>query len=364
MNPHTTYQGPLILAIHPRNSFTNIGVYRSQKLIFLKKVLHSSADRQDFKKYSDQTSYRSSLVLKELVENDIPIDQIKIIISRGGLVKPVKAGVYEVNKEMISDLESGVSGVDIVNIGGLIAHSLLDHLKEAKAYVADPVVVDEFIDFARVSGHPEFTRRSVFHALEQKSVARKYAKTVLKKYEDLNLIVAQLGNGITIGAHQKGRVIDANQGLDGDGPFSPSRSGNVPIGDLIKLCFSGKYTKNEVCKMITTDGGLFAYVGSHEGYTVDNMAIEGDKKAIFHLKAMAYQVSKTIGSMFTVLKGDVDAILLTGGLTHSKVFMAELTNNIKAIAPVHTYSSEDDVETLALNGYYLLAGELEPLTYS
>ena len=363
MDIQSTFSGPLILAIHPRIPFTNVGVFRNQQMIFLKKVLHSPSDRKEFKKYTDQTSYRTELIIKELQDNDIPVDQIKVVISRGGLVKPIKAGVYEVNAEMVKDLNRGISGEDIVNLGGLIAHSLLEHIKEGKAYVADPVVVDEFGELARISGHPEFERRSVFHALEQKSVARKYAKTILKKYEELNLIVAQMGNGITVGAHEKGRVIDANQGLDGDGPFSPSRSGNVPMGDLIELCFSGKYTKSEVLKMITTDGGLFAYMGVHEGYAIDEMAREGDEKAIFFLRAMAYQVAKTVGSMYAVLKGDVDAVLLTGGLTHSKIFMEELTSTIKKIAPVHTYSSEDDVETLALNGYYLLSGELETCIY-
>lgn len=363
MDSQNTYAGPLILAIHPRIPFTNIGVFRSQKLIFLKKVIHSSSDLKEFKNYADQTSYRTDLILKELQDNDIPIDLIRVIISRGGLVKPVKAGVYEVNEKMINDLKRGVSGKDVVNMGGLIAKALTGKIQSAKAYVADPVVVDEFEEIARVSGHPNFERRSVFHALEQKAVARKYAKTILKKYEDLNLIVAQLGNGITIGAHCKGKVIDANQGLDGDGPFSPSRSGNVPVGDLVRLCFSGKFTEKEVLKMITTDGGLYAYLGSHEGYIVDNMARGGNEKAIFYLKAMAYQTAKTVGSMYTVLKGDVDAILLTGGLTHSKVFMDELTSAIKTIAPVHTYSSEDDVETLALNGYYILNGEMDPSVY-
>jgi len=358
MDTQNAFQGPLILAIHPRVPFTNVGVFRNQKMIFLKKVLHNSSDLKSFARYIDQIDFRTDLILKELVDNAIPVDQIKVIITRGGLVRPIKAGVYEINSNMVEDLKSGISGEDVVNLGGLIAHRLLDKIPGAKAYVADPVVVDEFIDLARVSGHPEFERRSVFHALEQKSVARKYAKTILKKYEDLNLIVAQLGNGITVGAHNRGRVIDANQGLDGDGPFSPSRSGNVPVGDLIKLCFSGKYTKKDVCRMITTDGGLYAYTGSHEGYTVDNMARNGDEKAVFYLRAMAYQVAKTVGSMYAVLKADVDAILLTGGLTHSKVFMEELMTRIKAIAPVHTYSSEDDVETLALNGYYLLSGEL------
>jgi len=363
MESHTSYSGPLILAINPRIPFTNVGVFRSQKMIFLKKVIHDPSDLENFKRYSEQTSYRTGLILKEIKDNDIPVEQIRIVISRGGLAKPLKAGVFEVNQAMEDDLRNALSGEDVVNLGGLIAKELTKQLKSAKAYVADPVVVDEFSELARVSGHPLFERRSVFHALEQKSVARKYAKTVMKKYDELNLIVAQMGNGITVGAHHKGKVIDANQGLDGDGPFSPSRSGNVPVGDLINLCFSGKYTKKEVYSMITTNGGLYAYMGSHEGYIVDNMARGGNEKAIFYLKAMAYQVAKTVGSMYAVLKGDVDAILLTGGLTHSKVFMDELTDSIRSIAPVHTYSSEDDVETLALNGYYVLSGEIEPTEY-
>jgi len=172
-----------------------------------------------------------------------------------------------------------------------------------------------------------------------------------------------MGNGVTVGAHQKGKVIDSNQGLDGDGPFSPTRAGNVPMGDLVKLCFSGKYTKKEVCRMLTVDGGLFGYLGTHDGYIVDSMAKNGNEKAEFYLRALAYQTAKTVGSMHTVLKGEVDAILLTGGLTQSKIIMDELLERIKFIAPCHTYSSEDDVETLALNGYYIQNGDLIPLEY-
>jgi butyrate kinase len=271
-------------------------------------------------------------------------------------VRPVHAGIYKVNDLMIKDLRTGYSGEDVVNLGGLIAHEIASKITGATAYVADPVVVDEFEEIARVSGHPEFSRRSVFHALEQKAVARKYAKTVQKKYEDLNLIVAQLGNGITVGAHRLGRVIDANQGLDGDGPFSPSRTGSVPIGDLINLCFSGKYTHDQLYNMVTIDGGLFAYLGVHDGYSADHMAAQGDEKAAFYLRAMAYQVAKTVGAMYAVLAGETDAILLTGGLVNSAVFMEELQARIGKIAPVHTYPNEDDVENLALNGYYILHG--------
>ena len=363
MNTTSSFQVPLILAVHPRIPFTNIGVFRNQQMLFLKKVIHPEEERTDFKKYADETSYRTEKVLTELRENDIPIDDIRVVIGRGGLLRPVKAGVYQVNQQIVEDLTAGVGGEDVVNLGGLLADSLSKKIKGAKAYIADPAVVDEFDDLARVSGHPEFERRSVFHALEQKSVARKFAKTILKKYEELNLIVVQMGNGITVGAHQQGRVIDSNQGVDGDGPLSPTRAGNVPLGDLIRFCFSGKYTKQEVCRMLTIDGGLFSYMGTHEGYIVDNMARNGDERALFYLRAMAYQTAKNVGAMYAVLKGNVDAILLTGGLTQSKFIMDELLARIKSMAPCHTYSSEDDVETLALNGYYILRGDLKPLEY-
>ncbi|MCD6346193.1 MAG: butyrate kinase [Bacteroidales bacterium] len=363
MSTSSNFQTPLILAIHPRIPFTNIGIFRNRQMLFLKKVSHPKEELNTFSHYSDETEYRSSKILEELKDNEIPIEEIRVVIGRGGLIRPVKAGVYEVNDTLVEDLRIGVGGDDIVNLSGLLAHHIAAKISGAKAYVVDPVVVDEFEDIARVSGHPKFERRSVFHALEQKSVARKFAKTMLKKYDEMNLIVAHMGNGITVGAHKKGKVIDANQGLDGDGPFSATRTGNVPMGELIRLCFSGKFSKEEICSMIKTDGGLFAYLGTHDGYIVDGMATKGDEKAIFYLQAMAYQIAKTIGAMYTVLKGDVDAILLTGGLTQSHFIVDELLERIKSMAPVHIYSSEDDVETLALNGHYILQGELQALEY-
>ena len=363
MDHNFSFPGSLILAIHPRVPFTNIGLFRNQQLLFLKKVMHPSEKIGSFDTIMDETNYRAEKIYEELEENDLPVDKIQVIISRGGLTKPVSAGVYIVNKKMVNDLNQGVSGTDVINMGGLLVYELSRKIAGSVPYVADPVVVDEFEEIARISGHPKFQRRSILHALEQKSVARKYSKTVQKKYDELNLIVAQMGNGITVGAHRKGRVIDSNQGLDGDGPFSPSRSGSVPIGDLIHLCFSEQHTEDEIYRMITMDGGLFAYLGTHDGYTADHMARNGDEKAIFFLQAMAYQVAKAVGSMYAVLAGEVDAILLTGGLAHSRIFMDELIMRIKKIAPVHTYPSEDDVETLALNGFFVLQGEITPLEY-
>ncbi len=363
MDRSSSYQVPLILAIHPRMSLTSIGVFRNQQMLFLKKIVHNADDLAKTTHYSEQTECRTKDILSELQDNEIPIQDIKVVIGRGGLVRPVQSGAYLINETVVNDLKTGASGEDVVNLGGLISHHIAKSIPNAQAYIADPAVVDEFSDLARLSGHPKFERRSVFHALEQKSVARKFAKTILKKYTDLNLIVAQMGNGITVGAHEKGRVIDSNQGLDGDGPFSPTRAGNVPMGDLIRLCFSGEYTQEEIYKMITTEGGLFGYLGTPDGYVVDNMARNGDEKAAFMLRAIAYQTAKNIGAMYAVLHGEVDAILLTGGLTQSRFVTEELTKRIKNLAPIHTYSSEDDVETLALNGYFILQGDLEPKKY-
>ena len=363
MDSSTAYAGRLILAIHPRIEFTNIGLFRNQQILFLKKVMHSSEDRKKYRTYAGETDFRVEQVYTELKENHLPVNDISVIISRGGLIRPVQAGIYRVNGRMIEDLRMGFAGEDVVNLGGLMADGLARKLPGASAYVADPVVVDELDDLARVSGHADFQRRSVFHALEQKAVARKYARSIQKKYEDLNLIVAQMGNGITVGAHFRGRVIDANQGLYGDGPFSPTRAGQVPVGDLVKLCFSGKYNEEEILDMLSIKGGLHSFLGVSDGYSAEQMAVSGDEKAVFYLRAMAYQVAKAIGSLYTVLSGQVDAILLTGGMVHSGFFMEELQSRISGIAPVITFAGEDDLEMLALNGTYINNGEIEVKEY-
>ncbi|MFO7617825.1 MAG: butyrate kinase [Bacteroidales bacterium] len=354
---------PMVLALNPRMPFTHIGVFHQRKMVFLTKVTHPADELERFGSYAEQTGYRSERIIQELVKNDIDINHIGLVISRGGLIQPVKPGIYKVNEKMIKDLRDGVSGSDVVNLGGLIAAEIASRIPGAYACVAEPVVVDEYEDFARITGHPELKRRSVFHALEQKTVARKFAQIIQKKYEEMNLLVGHLGNGITVGAHHGGRVIDANQGLDGDGPFSPSRSGSLPSGDLVRLCFSGKYTQEEILEMITIKGGLYAYLGTPDGYAADQKARQGDPQAQFILKAMGYQVAKAIGALATVLHGQVDAILLTGGLTNSRFVMDEIVPRIESIAPVHVFADQDDVETLAVNGYFLLNGELEALDY-
>lgn len=355
--------GNLILVINPRYPFTKIGVYNNKNLVFLKKINHSEADLVRFSKLLDQIEYRKELILKELKENEIDFDKIRMVITRGGLIKPVKSGIYKINDEIKKDLLNSIQGKDVVNLGGLISEGIVCNFPNANAFIADPVVVDEFEDIARITGLPEIKRRSIFHALNQKYVARRYAKSINKEYEDLNLIVAHLGTGITVGAHKKGRVIDSNMGYDGDGPFSPIRAGSLPSGDLIKLCFSGKYSKEELLRKVSTEGGLYAYFGTFSGIDIDQKVKDGDKEAEKIYEAMAYQVSKTIGSMFAVLSGEVDSIIITGPIANSSWFVRKIVERIDKIAPITIYPGSDTIETLAMKGLRVLYGEQDVEKY-
>lgn len=356
-------QKNLILAINPGSTSTKIAVYDSTTEVFLKNIKHSSEEIGHFTKISDQYEFRKDIILKELKEANINVQELKIIVGRGGLVKPIASGVYEVNESMLNDLRVGYSGEHASNLGGIIASDLAKSIAGAKAVIADPVVVDELQDLARVSGHPLFERKSIFHALNQKAIARTFAKEANKKYEDLNLIVVHLGGGISVGAHRKGLVVDVNQALDGEGPFSPERSGTLPVGELAKACFSGKYTYDDVKKMITGKGGYVAYLDSNDAYTIEKRAEAGDEKAIFIQDAMAYQVSKEVGACAAVLKGKVDAILLTGGIAYSKLFTKTIEEYVGFIAPVKVYPGEDEMKALAMNGWLIINGEANVKEY-
>ncbi len=353
-----------VLAINPGSTSTKIAVYQNTTALFLKNIRHSNEGLKKFENIADQYEFRKNLIIDELQKEDIEIESIRAIVGRGGMLKPIESGVYEVNEAMIRDLTVSPVREHASNLGGLIAHDIAKSLPNTKAYIADPVVVDELSPLARVSGHPAFRRKSIFHALNQKAVARSYAKSILKQYEELNLIVVHLGGGITIGAHSKGKVIDVNQGLDGEGPFSPERSGTLPVGDVVSMCFSGNYTKEKVKKMITGEGGLVAYLGTNSAYEVEERIVKGDENARFYFEAMAYQVSKDIGSMCAVLKGQIDAILITGGIAHSKLFVNWIIERVYRIAPVHVYPGEDEMQALAANGIMVLRGEIEPKIYN
>jgi butyrate kinase len=352
-----------ILAVNPGSTSTKIAVYQNTEPVFLKNIKHTPEDLAPFPKITDQFEFRKEIILRQLQEADMQIVDLQAVVGRGGLLKPIPSGIYEVNDAMIADLKSSPFGEHASNLGGLIAHDLVSAMPNARAYIVDPIVVDEFDEIARISGHPLFQRVSIFHALNQKAVAREYAKSTRRKYEDLNLIVVHLGGGITIGAHQKGRVIDVNQGLDGEGPFSPERTGTLPVMDLVRLCFSGKYTQKEVQKMVKGEGGLVAYLGTNNAYDVEKMVDAGNAEAELIYHAMAYQVAKYVGEMYTVLKGEVDAILITGGIAYDKGFVNWIQERVYKLAPIHIYPGEDEMRALAINGLMVVRGELDVKVY-
>lgn len=353
----------LILAINPGSTSTKIAVYNGTTPKFIQTLRHSKEDLEPFAVVTDQFSFRKEIIIDQLQGEDIDLQSIKIIMGRGGLLKPVESGVIEVNQAMLDDLSSCDYGEHASNLGGMIAYDIASTIDGARAFIANPVVVDELDEKARISGHPLLPRRSIFHALNQKAVARQHAKSILRKYEDLNLIVVHLGGGITVGAHKKGRVVDVNQGLDGDGPFSPERSGTLPMGDMVRLCFSGKYSQKEIMKMIKGEGGMVAFLDTNSAQEVSKRAADGDDYAKLIYDAMAYQVAKEVGAMGSVLSHNIDGILITGGIAYDKYFTNQIISYIHRMAPVHIYPGEDEMEALAMNGLRVLRGEVEVKEY-
>lgn len=346
-----------ILAINPGSTSTKIAVYEGTTPLFIQTIRHTTEELEPFDVVTKQFSFRKKIIIEQVENADIDINTLSVIMGRGGLLKPVESGIIAVNEKMRHDLEFCVYGEHASNLGGLIAWDIAQSILNAKAYITNPVVVDELDDLARLSGHPLLPRRSIFHALNQKAVARQHAKSIMRRYEDLNLIVVHLGGGITVGAHKKGRVVDVNQGLDGDGPYSPERTGTLPVGDLVRLCYSGNYTEKQVLKMIKGEGGLVAYLGTNSAYEVEQRAEQGDEYAKYIYDGMAYQVAKEVGSMAAVLHGEIDGILITGGIAHDKYFVNQVISYIHRFAPVHVYPGEDEMKALAINGLRVSSGE-------
>ena len=353
----------LILAINPGSTSTKFSLFEEEKLVFEKTLRHSSEELNKFERITDQFHFRRNLIMVELSERKIDVSRIAAVVGRGGLVKPIESGIYKVNLKMKDDLTAGYSGQHASNLGGLIADDIATSLCCACAYIVDPVVVDELQDVARVSGHPEIERKSIFHALNQKAVARTYASSTGRKYEDLNLIVAHMGGGVSVGAHKNGKVIDVNNALNGDGPFSPERSGGLPAGQLVDLCFSERFSHDELMSMLTGKGGMMAYLGTNSFIEVCKMADEGDQVAILISKAASYQVGKEIGSMAAVLDGKVDAIILTGGMAHQDSYINYIRSMVSFISEVVVYPGEDELKALAFNGLLALDGKIEIKDY-
>ncbi len=348
-----------ILAINPGSTSTKIAVFENTTEMFSKNIKHTVEELAPYKKIIDQYNFRRDVIIRELEAAGIPLSSITVVVGRGGLVKPIPGGVYRVNDALVADLKAERMGEHASNLGALIAREMARAIgQKVEALIVDPVVVDEMEDIARISGMPELPRISIFHALNQKAVARRYAREQRKRYEDLNLIVAHMGGGISVGCHATGRVIDVNNALDGEGPFSPERSGGLPVGQLVKMCFSGKYTIDEIKKKIKGNGGLVAYLGTNDAREVEERVKKGDRQAELIYRAMAYQVSKEIGALATVVSGKVDAIILTGGVAYDKMFVGWIKDRVSFIAPVVVYPGEGEMTALAEGGYYALRGEL------
>lgn len=345
-----------ILVINPASTSTKIGVFDNDILIMEKMISHSGEAIGEFASISDQHLFRKNSILEALDEEGMNVSNLSAVCGRGGLLRPIQGGTYAVSDGMIKDLREGYSGQHASNLGGIIAFEIADALN-IPAFIVDPVVVDELEPIARISGFSSIERKSIFHALNHKAVARRYAHKVGRSYEEMRLIVAHMGRGITVGVHQGGRVIDVNNGLHGDGPFSPERAGTVPAGDLVELCFSGQYSRHEIMKKIMRQGGLFAYLDTNDVVQVEKRILKGDKEAELIYQAMAYQIAREIGSASAVLKGQVDAIILTGGLAYGKSFVESISERVSWIADVEVQPGENELQALAEGAARILNGE-------
>lgn len=350
-----------ILVINPGSTSTKIGVFEDEKMLFDKTLRHPAEEIAKFESIPAQRGWRKELVLEALAENNFDAKELTAVSARGGLVAPLHGGTYATSDKLLADCVKGVQGQHACNLGALIAREIGDELG-IPSFIVDPPAVDELCALARYSGNPVITRRSKFHALNQKAVAKRYAKEQGVPYESLNLIVCHMGGGISVGAHVAGNVIDTENALDGEGPFSPERAGSLPSGDLVDLCFSGKYTEAEIRKMLTGRGGLVAYAGSTDMRDLLKMA-ETDPKIAEVVDAFHYQIGKEIGAMAAAMKGKVDQIILTGGIAYGKETVAALTEMIGWIAPITVYPGEDELLALTQGALRVLNGEEELQVY-
>jgi len=350
-----------LLIINPGSTSTKVAIFENDTPILDKTIRHEISELAKFDKLSDQYDFRKQIIMEQVEASGIKLTELAAVVGRGGLIRPLSGGTYNVNEAMLQDLKNGVQGEHASNLGGLIANEIAKHIGKP-AFIVDPEITDEFMDISRLSGHPWLKRRSIFHALNQKAIARRFSADVKKSYFDMNLVVAHMGGGISVGIHAKGQVLDANNALDGDGPFSPERSGTLPVGDLVDLCFSGKYTHKEVRAAITGNGGMVAYFGTNNMMEIEERS-KTDPEVKLAIDAMIYQISKEIGAVSTAVNGEVDAILLTGGLAHWGYLTDEITKRVKFISKVHVYPGEYELLALALGALRVLRGEEEAKVY-
>lgn len=351
-----------LLVINPGSTSTKVSVFENHKQVIDDTLRHTADELAPYQTVFSQLEYRKQLILDTLEKANYPLDQFDTFVGRGGLVRPLQSGTYEVTESLLADLTEAKYGEHASNLGAILASELAKVVGK-KAYISDPVVVDELDDIARVTGVPGIERKSIFHALNQKATARNYAKEVGKNIEDLNLIVCHMGGGISVGVHRKGQIVDVNNCIDGAGPFSPERAGTVPAGDLARMCFSGEHTLPEIIKMLNGKGGLMAHLGENQAHHIRAKAEAGSAKHGLILDAMAYNIAKEIGSAATVLEGDIDAILLTGGIAYNDYVCERIIKRIKFIAPIKRYPGEDEMGALAGNVLRILNNEEQCKVY-
>ena len=350
------------LIINPGSTSTKIGVFEDETLLFEETLRHTTEEIAQYDTIVDQKDFRKEVILNILKEKNFDMKSLQVIVGRGGMLKPIPGGTYAVTDELRKDLEAGVQGQHASNLGGILAREIGDEIG-VPSYIVDPVVVDELMPIARYSGVPELPRTSVFHALNQKAVAKRYAKETGKPYESLRLIVVHMGGGVSVGAHEYGRIVDVFNALDGDGAFSPERAGAVPTGALVKMCFSGQYTEKEVYSKLVGKGGFNAYLGTNDMREVMKRVHEGDEKAAEMKDAFLLQVAKDMGSMACVLNGKVDQIIVTGGIAYNSEVIEGLKERAGFIAPFTVYPGEDELLALAQGAIRVRTGEEEAMVY-
>lgn len=345
-----------ILCINPGSTSTKVGVFEDSKLVFSNTVRHSKEELDKFAAITDQENMRLELIAEMLKQNNIDINSMDAYVGRGGIIAPLESGVYAVNDKMVDDIFHTKAAKHASCLGGLFARRLGDR-NGKPSYVVDPVVVDERPAIARVSGLPGHDRACVFHALNQKAVAHRYAKESGKPYNQSRIIVAHMGGGITVGAHENGKVVDVNDGFNGEGPFSPERCGGLQMDTIVNMCFSGEYTKADMLAFANKKGGVSAHLNTNDMREVEDRAANGDEKAKLVFEAMAYNIAKEIGAMAAVLSYDVDAVILTGGLAYSKPFTKLISQRVEKIAPIVIYPGEDELQALCDGALRVLKGE-------
>ncbi len=344
------------LAINPGSTSTKLAVFDEETPAFTESLAHDAAEIARCARIADQYEFRRAAVLGALERHQTPVQSLNAVVGRGGLLRPIESGTYVVNARMLDDLRRPGEREHASNLGAILAHEVAT-LAGVPAFIVDPVCVDEFEPLARVAGLPEIERKALSHALNIKAVARRAAQDFGRPYTALNLIMVHLGGGISVCPLRRGRMIDVNQALDGTGPFSPERSGGLPVGDVARMCYSGQYTYAEMTKKIAGRGGLVAHLGVNDAREVERRIAAGDDHARLVYEAMAYQIAKEIGLMSTVLCGEIDAIVITGGLAYSQVLLDWITQRVAWIAPVKVYPGEDEMLALAQGTLRVLRGE-------